>query len=193
MAWLTLICETNGEKEHPLLENTSETKSHPPPPPTPIDRQERSHSGSQPASRSIHGPHRSVSGRVVDLQRLAIKDHWAYWVRSHADPNIGVQIHATGDVGNGFVFETKRSYSFHDETSERPTTRIPLQWVDGKHFEEQAMLNFGELRLHNAPVCAFEASAYMVRALEKSLNAVDDPVRFLLVLALASVPLGELM
>ncbi|KAK1623373.1 hypothetical protein BDP81DRAFT_475659 [Colletotrichum phormii] len=101
------------------------------------------------------------------------KDHWAYFVRSHTEDDIGVKIHATGDVRNGFKFEVKRSHDFAN-TSDIRTKRVPLQWVDAKHFDEGAMLNWGVEKIVKRPVCGFEASAYQAKAPGKTLNAADD-------------------
>jgi hypothetical protein len=103
------------------------------------------------------------------------KDHWAYWVRSHDDPDIGVKIHATGDVRNGFEFEIKRSENLRT-TEDIPTTRVPLQWLDVQHFDERAMLNDGKYVIHQTPVCQFESIVYKVKAPGKSLNSVDGKV-----------------
>jgi hypothetical protein len=101
------------------------------------------------------------------------KDHWAYWVRSHTNKDLGVKIHATGDVRNGFEFEIKRSSNFR--TNEiPPTKRIPLQWVDDQYFDEKAMFNNGEYKIDNVPVCQFEASAHKIKAPGKSLNTTSD-------------------
>ncbi|KAJ9298877.1 hypothetical protein DTO271G3_3119 [Paecilomyces variotii] len=101
------------------------------------------------------------------------KDHWAYYVHSHDEPDIGVKIHATGDVRNGFKFEVKRSENLR--TSEDvPTKRIQLQWVDAKYFDEETMFNNGVYKVDDRPTCGFEASVYKVKVPEKSLNAIDD-------------------
>lgn len=53
---------------------------------------------------------------------------------------------------------------------------MPLvKWVDGKHSNEQAMLNHGVHEVDNRPVCAFEASACKVQPPGKSLNTIDEP------------------
>ncbi|KAI1171226.1 hypothetical protein F4777DRAFT_591402 [Nemania sp. FL0916] len=101
-------------------------------------------------------------------------DHWAFWIPTAKDPKIGVVIHATGDVRNGFTFQVKRSLDLR-ATSDQPSKTIPLQWVDGKFFNEKAMLNNGTCMLDNEPACAFEASAYKAKPPIKSLNAVNDP------------------
>ncbi|KAJ5360792.1 hypothetical protein N7517_009983 [Penicillium concentricum] len=101
------------------------------------------------------------------------KDHWAYFVRSRADPDIGVKIHATGNVRSGFKFEIKRSENLQT-TDDIPSTRVPLQWVEEKYFDEKAMLNDGEYKVDNTPVCRFESSVYEIEAPGKSLNTVSD-------------------
>lgn len=103
------------------------------------------------------------------------KDHWAYFVGSHADPNIGVKIHATGNVRSGFEFEIKRSENLQT-TDDIPSTRVPLQWVDAKYFEEKAMFNDGEYKIDHMPVCGFERSAYEIKAPGKILNTIRDGV-----------------
>ncbi|KAK1671886.1 hypothetical protein BDP55DRAFT_285122 [Colletotrichum godetiae] len=101
------------------------------------------------------------------------KDHWAYLVRSHTEDGIGVKIHATGDVRNGFKFEVKRSHDLAS-TPDIPNKRAPLQWVDAKHFDEGVMLNWGVEKIDERPVCGFEASAYQAKAPGKTLNAPGD-------------------
>jgi copper oxidase (laccase) domain-containing protein len=94
-----------------------------------------------------------------------------------------VLIHAVGDVKTGFSFQIKRSHNF-EITRTFPTKRISLQWVDGKDFNEQAMLNNGVHKIDNRPVCAFEASAYKVQPPGKSLNTIDE-ASFMSFLAMA--------
>jgi hypothetical protein len=103
------------------------------------------------------------------------KNHWAYFVRSHTDPDIGVKIHATGDVSNGFVFEIKRSENLQT-TDDAPSARVPLQWVDAQYFEEKAMLNHGEYKIDHSPVCGFEECVQKIRPPGKSLNTVGEGV-----------------
>ncbi|KAJ5950333.1 uncharacterized protein N7479_008746 [Penicillium vulpinum] len=100
-------------------------------------------------------------------------DHWAYFVRSRADPNIGVKIHATGNVRNGFEFKIKRSENLQT-TDDIPSTRVPLQWLDAGYFDETTMLNDGKYKIDNMPVCRFERSVYAIKAPGKSLNTVSD-------------------
>jgi hypothetical protein len=37
------------------------------------------------------------------------KDHWAYWVRSHHSPKIGMMVHADGNISSGFKFDIRRN------------------------------------------------------------------------------------
>ncbi|KAJ5794014.1 hypothetical protein N7457_000613 [Penicillium paradoxum] len=104
------------------------------------------------------------------------KDHWAYFVRSNTDPDIGVKIHATGDVRNGFEFEIKRSENLQ-QTDDIPSTRTPLQWIDAEYFDPKAMLNNGKYKIDDVPVCHFERSVYKIKAPGKGLNIVGDEIK----------------
>ncbi|KAE8135380.1 hypothetical protein BDV38DRAFT_252698 [Aspergillus pseudotamarii] len=151
-------------------QKSDQTDVPPPPPPPPLIGK----IAPKPPNVASEGPAGSYLVELLIFNGWPFKDHWAYWVRSHSDPDIGVQLHATGDVRNGFEFQIKRNYDFHDENSECPSTRTPLQWIDGKYFDERAMMNNGVFKLDNMPVCGFEASAYKVKAPEKSLNTVTQ-------------------
>lgn len=102
------------------------------------------------------------------------RDHWAYWVPSPNDPDVGIFMHASGDVARGFQFEIVRNLSLGD--GQLPTKRIRLQWVNGKHFAGSM-----RIREHNksdhVPACSFEHSAHKVSVPEKSLNTVGANVR----------------
>jgi hypothetical protein len=78
-------------------------------------------------------------------------------------------------VRSGFKFEIKRNYNFA-ATSTIPTSRIPLQWIDGKFLKERALLNNGVYKADNAPVCPFEESLHKVKPPKKSLNAASQSV-----------------
>lgn len=95
----------------------------PPPPPPPLIGK----TAPKLPSVASEGPAGSYMVELLIFNGWPFKDHWAYWVRSHSDPDIGVQLHATGDVRNGFEFQIKRNYDFHDENSECPSTGVPLQ------------------------------------------------------------------
>lgn len=153
------------------------SSADPPPPPPPAAKAPALPPATKPPSVAATGPAGAFMVELLIYNGAPFKDHWAYWVRSHSDPNIGVLIHATGDVKNGFEFQVKRSHDFNT-TGNRPTKRIPLQWVGKEYFDEKKMLNDGKYKLDNAPVCIFEASVYKIKTPEKSLNAVDDRVSF---------------
>lgn len=87
------------------------------------------------------------------------KDHWVYWVNSHSRPDLGVMIHVAGDVRNGFAFQVKRGYDCRN-TQSSPMKRVPLQWVDGRWFDEGRIFNDGIYKLDDRPVCGFEKSVF---------------------------------
>lgn len=106
------------------------------------------------------------------------KDHWAYWVDSPLDATTGNIVHADGDVMRGFRFEIKRGVDFGVEGN-APTSRIPLQWVGGRLFDDGVggkMVFNGVGRVDVVPVCEFERSAGRVQVPGKSLNAVSEQV-----------------
>ncbi|EJP61045.1 uncharacterized protein BBA_10004 [Beauveria bassiana ARSEF 2860] len=148
----------------------------PPPPPAPSGSR-RSAAGDpvlpKPPSVSLKGPAGAFLVELLIYNGSPFKDHWAYWICSHHDLETGVLVHATGDVRNGFQFEIKRSHDFR-ATGNRPSKRIPLQWVDGEYFNEAAMFNHGIRKIDTLPVCAFEASLHKIEAPGKTLNTVDD-------------------
>lgn len=150
----------------------------PPPPPPPLPPSFNAAvpaSGPAPPVVANKGPAGALLVELIVYNGSPFKDHWAYFVQSSFHPSIGVIIHATGDVRNGFRFEVKRNYDFA-VTSTIPTSRIPLQWIDGKFLNERAMLNTGVYKADNVPVCPFEKSVHKVKAPEKSLNAARQSV-----------------
>lgn len=138
----------------------------PPPPPPPANVPTRA-KGPQPPVVAAEGPPGSHLVELLVYNGSPFKDHWALFVQSKSSPSVGVVIHATGDVRNGFQFEIKRAYDV-TRTSRRPT-RIPLQWVNGEYFNQQAMLNGGVPKFDTSPTCAFEAQLKKVEAPGKSL------------------------
>lgn len=151
----------------------------PPPPPPTSSGSRRPVTGvlgqPKPPSVSLNGPTGAFLVELLIYNGSPFKDHWAFWVCSNRDPELGVLVHATGDVRNGFQFEIKRSHDFR-ATGNRPSKRIPLQWVDGRYFNETAMFNHGVRKIDTVPVCAFEASLHKIKAPGKSLNTVDSKV-----------------
>ncbi|OAQ59559.1 hypothetical protein VFPPC_03789 [Pochonia chlamydosporia 170] len=125
----------------------------------------------RPPTVPAHGPPGATLVELLTYNGYPFKDHWAYFVQSQGDPDLGVVLHATGDVINGFSLEFKRSTDLK-ATDDLPSSRIPLQWVDGRFFNEKAMFNNGPT-VDSIPVCIFESSVSKVNAPEKSLNSVD--------------------
>ncbi|KAK2024032.1 hypothetical protein LX32DRAFT_570559 [Colletotrichum zoysiae] len=154
---------------------TSSTGGVPPPPPPPpaFMKTSTTPSAPKPPVVALEGPPGAFLVELLVYNGAPFKDHWAYFVRSHGNRNIGNSIHATGDVRNGFIFEIKRLHNF-DTTGDLPTKRIPLQWVDAQHFDEKAMFNNGVDKIDTVPVCGFEASAHKAKAPEKTLNAIEE-------------------
>ncbi|KAM5359974.1 hypothetical protein ACJZ2D_014068 [Fusarium nematophilum] len=144
----------------------------PPPPPPPSFKATAVVSSPGPPVVAAKGPAGSLLVELVIYNGSPFKDHWAYFVRSSFQPSVGTLIHATGDVRNGFSFQIKRHYDFA-VTSTQPTSRIPLQWVDSRYLNERAMLNNGDYKSDNVPVCGFEQSVHKIQAPGKSLNAAQ--------------------
>ncbi|UNI21191.1 hypothetical protein JDV02_007202 [Purpureocillium takamizusanense] len=154
----------------------------PPPPPPPPALQQPFSSGGHAGSREpqtrleqpvvpAHGPPGSFLVELFVYNGHPFKHHWAYFVRSSHGPGRGVKIHATGDVNHGFTLEFKRGYDLGHTDDQQPTTRIPLQYIDGRNVDERAMFNNGVSKIDDAPVCRFESSAYKIKAPEKSLHS----------------------
>lgn len=102
-------------------------------------------------------------------------DHWAYFIRPANSPSIGVTIQALGDVLHGFSFQIERNHDI-EHAENRPTKRIPMQWVDGNHFDEAAMLGDGTARIDANPNCPFEVILHAVEVPGKSLNSIRSTV-----------------
>ncbi|KAJ4248065.1 hypothetical protein NW762_012835 [Fusarium torreyae] len=150
----------------------------PPPPPPSLVPSSLHAAGPKPPLVASVQPAGAFLVELLIYNGSPFKDHWAYWIRSHTDPDVGVLIHATGDVRNGFTFEVKRNHDFR-ATGNVPSKRIPLQWVDGKYFNETAMLNNGKRKIDHTPVCGFESSAYKITPPSKTLNdKVNTTINF---------------
>ncbi|KAH8201796.1 hypothetical protein TruAng_004060 [Truncatella angustata] len=129
----------------------------PPPPPPAVKKAPTPPPAPTPPKLTATGLAGAFMVELVMWNGAPYKDYWAYWVRSHVNSAVGVLIHAAGDVMNGFRFEIKRHHDFRI-TGNPPDKRIPLQWVDKSHFNEEAMFNGGLYKLDYTPVCGFEAS-----------------------------------
>ncbi|KAH0429031.1 hypothetical protein CcaCcLH18_08658 [Colletotrichum camelliae] len=148
--------------------------SLPPPPQPPVRRTERP--PVPPPSVPTKGPPGSFLVELLVFNGFPYKDHWTYWVNSHKRPDLGVLIHAEGSVISGFKFECKRNHDFR-KTRREPLKRIPLQWVDGEHFDEKAMFADGLHKIDNTPVCGFERSARKAEPPGKSLQSTEQSAR----------------
>lgn len=80
----------------------------PPPPPPPAapagNRAQTATTTPQPPAVTAIGPPGTFKIELLIFNGYSYKDHWAYWVGSHSNPDIGVLIHAVGDVEKGLQF-----------------------------------------------------------------------------------------
>ncbi|RGP67313.1 hypothetical protein FSPOR_6072 [Fusarium sporotrichioides] len=148
----------------------------PVPPPLPPRRSAINHSGPplQPPRPVVpeDRPPGALLLHLVIHSGGSFKNHWGYFVRSGHTPNFGTIVHVVGDVKDDFEFEVKRNHDF-ETASPRPLHIIPLQWVNGKYFND-AMLNDGRQELDDKPVCDFERSVYKVKPPVGSLNSAKS-------------------
>lgn len=112
---------------------------------------------------------------LITFNGFPFMDHWAYWIAKDSTTDIGVVIHATGDVRNGFQLEVKRSHDL-SAPGNKPTTKTPLQWIDQKYVDEGAMLNNGIPIMDYSPVSEIESRLFQVEAPGKTLNSVEETV-----------------
>lgn len=132
-------------------------------------------SGSKVPEVTLTGPQGALMVVLLTYNGSPFKDHWAYFVESRRDPEVGVMIQANGDVLNGFSVEIDRNHDLRS-AHKQPNAKIPLQWVDGEHFDEKAMFNNGQHITDQISRCHFEDSACKMNAPSKSLNAVNEMV-----------------
>ncbi|KAJ5378476.1 hypothetical protein N7509_011595 [Penicillium cosmopolitanum] len=130
-------------------------------------------SGSKVPEVTLTGPQGALMVVLLTYNGSPFKDHWAYFVESRRDPEVGVMIQANGDVLNGFSVEIDRNHDLRS-AHKQPNAKIPLQWVDGEHFDEKAMFNNGQHITDQISRCHFEDSACKMNAPSKSLNAVNE-------------------
>ncbi|KAK6593115.1 hypothetical protein H4I95_11489 [Botrytis cinerea] len=100
------------------------------------------------------------------------KDHWAYFIRSPSNPSVGVRLHATGDVRNGFRFEIQLDYNLYT-TEDIPTKRISLQWVDGGKIPNEGLCE-ADVDMYNRAICSFEESVRRAEVPGKTLNSLGE-------------------
>ncbi|KAF5636137.1 hypothetical protein F52700_5451 [Fusarium sp. NRRL 52700] len=108
-------------------------------------------------------PQGSLLLELIKHNGAPFNDHWAYFVQSTSEPCVGIVYEAVGDVRSGFQRQIRRN---HDLTSDLPSSRIPLQWIDAKFINEELMLH----SQGSMPVCIFEESLHKVKVPEKTLN-----------------------
>ncbi|KAJ5994760.1 hypothetical protein N7481_001737 [Penicillium waksmanii] len=130
-------------------------------------------SGSKVPEIALPGPQGALMVVLLTYNGSPFKDHWAYFVESRENPQIGVMIQANGDVMNVFSVEIERSHDLRS-ADKQPTAKIPLQWVDEEHFDEKAMFDNGRHITDQIPRCRFEESVCKTKAPSKSLNAVNE-------------------
>ncbi|KAG8411195.1 hypothetical protein J3459_016541 [Metarhizium acridum] len=104
---------------------------HPPPPPPPSSLVPAAAttpiSASTPKPHLLFPPTGHAGAFILELvvhNSSPFKDHWAYWVSAKKNHCLGLLLHATGDVRNGFKFEIKRNYDF------RATFTIPMERIE---------------------------------------------------------------
>ncbi|EGX88141.1 hypothetical protein CCM_09277 [Cordyceps militaris CM01] len=151
------------------------SSSVPPPPPLPRPTVSSANQRSAPTPPSVppNGPAGALLLELLTANGYPFKDHWSYFLGSRGNADVGVVVHATGDVAHGFRLEAKRAFDLGGPGN-APNKRTPLQWLDARHFDEQAMLNHGVLAFDAEPVGAWEESVHKVRAPGKTLNTVGE-------------------
>ncbi|EWG51897.1 hypothetical protein FVEG_10754 [Fusarium verticillioides 7600] len=137
----------------------------PPPPPPPSFRAPATDASSTPQAPVVpeSGPARGLLLELIKHNGAPFNDHWAYFVRSSSSYSVGIVYEAVGDVRSGFQRQTRRN---HDLTSDPPSTRIPLQWIDATFVNEELMLH----DQGSMPMCIFEESLNKVKEPKKTLN-----------------------
>ncbi|KAI3580313.1 amino acid permease-domain-containing protein [Fusarium oxysporum f. sp. albedinis] len=137
----------------------------PPPPPPPTFRAPMT--GDRPTPQApVVLENVPAGGLLLELIKhngAPFNDHWAYFVQSSSSPSVGIVYEAIGDVRSGFQRQIRRN---HDLNSDPPSSRIPLQWIEGVFVDEGLMLN----SQGSIPVCIFEESLHKVKVPEKTLN-----------------------
>ncbi|EGE02380.1 hypothetical protein TEQG_01417 [Trichophyton equinum CBS 127.97] len=136
----------------------------PPPPPPPAGKKAPTlPPAPKPPVVASKGPAGAFLVQLLVYNGSPFKDHWAFWVCSHTHPDLGVLIHATGDVKNGFKFEVKRGHDFR-VTGNIPMKRIALQWVDAQYFDEKGYVQQWKIQNRQRTL----------KAPGKTLNAAND-------------------
>ncbi|KAI8398917.1 hypothetical protein FOFC_20144 [Fusarium oxysporum] len=141
----------------------------PPPPPPPTFRAPTT--GDRPTPQApVVLENVPAGGLLLELIKhngAPFNDHWAYFVQSSSSPSVGIVYEAIGDVRSGFQRQIRRN---HDLNSDPPSSRIPLQCIEGVFVDEGLMLN----SQGSIPVCIFEESLHKVNVPEKTLNNTTE-------------------
>ncbi|KAF5664353.1 hypothetical protein FHETE_7110 [Fusarium heterosporum] len=150
----------------------------PPPPPPPPSSYRTIPFSSRPVPPIVTGDV-FTGGLLLELlvyNGAPFNDHWAYFIQSDFNSDVGVYIDAQGDVRNGFKLQIKRGHNITEETP-RPSVRIPLQWVESQFLNKTAMFDTqNNTSVDTMLVCDFERSVFMVPAPTKTLNTVARSV-----------------
>ncbi|TGO20788.1 hypothetical protein BPAE_0265g00030 [Botrytis paeoniae] len=166
------------------LQNTNHspntgTSSAPPPPPPPNFPKPFTPAKLPPTpSPPPLGPPNTFLIELLTYNGYPYKDHWAYFIRSPSHTSIGVRLHATGDVRNGFRFEIQHEYNLYT-TEDVSTKRILLQWVDGGRILDAGGCGVDvsvNVDIYRGTVCAFEKSVRKAEVPGKTLNSVVDEI-----------------
>ncbi|KAF5612365.1 uncharacterized protein FSUBG_1442 [Fusarium subglutinans] len=136
-----------------------------PPPPPPPFRAPVTDASSTPQAPVLpeDGPTGALLLELIKHNGAPFNDHWAYFVRSSLSPSVGIVYEAVGDVRSGFQRQIRRN---HDLTSDPPSSRIPLQWIEAKFINEELMLH----DQGSIPTCILEESLHKVNVPDKTLN-----------------------
>ncbi|KAL4881666.1 hypothetical protein BJY04DRAFT_188554 [Aspergillus karnatakaensis] len=147
----------------------------PPPPPPPVAT--RSSIPTLPTV-AVTAPPGSFLIELLVYNGAPFADHWAYFVRSNKDPNIGVLVEAAGNPLTGFWIEIKRGHNITPGgDNDVPTKRVPLQWLGQEHVDEMVLEDTAVFEQGQRPACSLEQSLLKTKAPEKSLRPVQDRVQ----------------
>jgi hypothetical protein len=154
----------------------SQEMSPPSPPPAPSFRTATTLPRPAPPVIDGNGPAGALLLELLVYNGAPFNDHWAYFLRSSSNSNIGVYMDAQGDVRNGFDLQVKRQHDVSQE-SPQPSSQIPLQWIEGRFANEHTIPD-GEdgTGYQLKPMSNFERSILKVKAPTKTLNAVAQTV-----------------
>jgi hypothetical protein len=149
------------------------------PPPVPPAPPQTAHTPANvvpsPPEVPLEGPPGAFLVELCVLNGHPFADHWAYFIRPARSPSIGSTIQASGDVLRGFAFQIERNHDI-EHADNKPTKRIPLQWVDGAFPIGQDRLSFDTGKLVVDPTNPLEMIMQLVEVPGKSLKSVRSVV-----------------